>query len=117
VSKNFSGGRHASKAAIQNERDAMDALPLALKAALWDAMQPWDAAHVSDVLRRHGARKAIAIIAGWDREEIAARRLWLAKHERRVGQRTADMKPSPHQAAGATQVRSHARLYCEGRAS
>ncbi len=107
---NYSG-RPAGEARIRASREAFDALPLPIKAAVWDAMQPWCALHISDHLRRLGVRATIAMIAEADADICAQRRPWMSDKQLRVGMRREDMPKSPHQAADATQLRSHAHLY------
>jgi hypothetical protein len=104
-------GRPASEARIRASREAFDALPLPVKAAVWDAMQPWCGLWVSDHWRRHGTTATLAMLAEADAELIAQRKPWMRRNQMRVGQRREAMPPSPHQASNATQLRSHAHLY------
>ena len=107
---NYSG-RPASASRIAAGRAAFDALPLPIKAAIWDAMQPWCALWVSDHLRRHGTTATLAMLAEADAELIAQRKPWMRRDQMRVGQRREAMPPSPHQAALATQLRSFTHLH------
>lgn len=104
-------GRPASAAQVAAGREAFDALPVPVKAAIWDAMQPWCALWATDHLRRHGERSTLAMIAAADAEIVAQRKPWMRRDQMRVGQRREAMPPSPHQAALATQMRSHTNLY------
>jgi hypothetical protein len=115
MASNSSGGRPASASTVQREWDALDALPRSVRAAMWDGMRDWDALTVSDHVRRFGDRQAILLVQRWDAEEREKRLIWIARHQRRPGTRRHLLPPSPAQAAEATQVRSHARLYRIGR--
>lgn len=103
--------RPVSAAQVAAGREAFDALPLPVKAAIWDAMQPWCALWVTDHLRRYGERSTLAMIAGADAEIVAQRKPWMRRDQMRVGQRREAMPRSPHQAALATQLRSYSHLY------
>jgi hypothetical protein len=56
-------------------------------------------------------KHTLAMLAEADADLIAQRKPWMRRDQMRVGQRREAMPPSPHQAADATQLRSHAHLY------
>jgi hypothetical protein len=87
------GGAMVPHAEIIRNWDIFDQMPRAMRAALWDGMQPWSAEDVAKLARRKGVGGAIKAV-------IASDRVLRSKSGE-----------TPHSRAGATQLRSFAHLY------
>ncbi len=104
-------GRRITRAHYDKLWERFDALPASVKAACWDAMQPWHSGEIAQLADRLGPGGAILVIQNWDEDVCRERKPWLDPRRRQIGMSRAEMPRSPHQQAGATILRSHTNRY------
>jgi hypothetical protein len=95
MTKHNHGGEFVTHAEIQRNWDILDRMPHAVRAAIWDGMQPWAPEDVAKVALRKGVWGAIKAIFASDRTFLL------------------EPGETPHRRAGATQLRSFAHIYLQ----